>query len=207
MEKCIKRERRKKEASPEWNQIRNRHHLSLNREETFAGLGQFLAGFTERLGLWTYEFVLHHWLGIVNFHILIFLLGALEAPLLLYLDQKWISRIIYGFYGFFCHQNPSRSFFLFDNQIAICSRCIAFYSAILISGLWVSIKKTKPLELKPALLLALPAIADVFLQLAHIQESTNLVRATTGSLLGVAIALYLFPRGQKALKGLTGKAT
>jgi len=130
-------------------------------------------------------------------------IGALEAPLLLHLDQPWISKIIYGFYSLFCHQEASRSFFVFGNQMAICSRCLSFYSSALIFGLWVGFKRTKPLDPKLTLLLILPAMVDVFLQILHIRESTNLIRVSTGVLLGMAVSLYLFPGAQKALKRLT----
>jgi len=53
-----------------------------------------------------------------------------------------------------------------------------------------------------ALLLILPALVDVFLQILSIKESTNLIRVTTGLLLGMAVSLYLFPRAQKALDRL-----
>jgi len=147
--------------------------------------------------------VRHHWLGIINFHLLIFVTGALEAPLLLHLDQQWISKFIYGFYSFFCHQEASRSFFLFGNQVAICSRCLSFYSSVLIFGLWVSLKRTKPLDAKLALLLIFPALVNVILQILRIKESTNLIRVTSGLLLGMAVSLYLFPRAQEALGRLT----
>jgi len=113
-----------------------------------------------------------------------------------------MSKIFYGFYSFFCHQETSRSFFLFGNQVAICSRCLSFYSSVLFFGLWVSKKRIKPLHLKLALLLILPALVDVFLQILSIKESTNLIRVTTGLLLGMAVSLYLFPRAQKALDRL-----
>jgi uncharacterized membrane protein len=143
-----------------------------------------------------------HWLGIINFHLCLFVAGALVAPLFSYLKQEWMSKIIYGFYSLFCHQKASRSFFLFGNQVAICSRCLAFYSSLLVFALWMSIKRFKPFDLKLALVLIVPAIADVFLQTLHIRESTNLLRVTTGALLGLACSLYLLPRAQKAMEHL-----
>jgi uncharacterized membrane protein len=154
------------------------------------------------MGTKTYGFVRRHWLGIINFHLCIFVAGALVAPLCSYLDQEWMSKFIYGFYGVFCHQKASRSFSLLGNQVAICSRCLAFYSSLLTFTLWMSIKKLKPLDLKLALFLIMPAIADVFLQTLHIRESTNLLRVTTGALLGLALSVYLLPRAQKAMEGL-----
>ena len=57
-------------------------------------------------------------------HLLAFVAGALEAPLLLHLDQPWISRLVYGFYGLFCHQEPSRCLVFFGSQTAIWGKII-----------------------------------------------------------------------------------
>ena len=197
MEKCIGKER-----LLEQNRKISQQPHNQNSEYLSAWLGPSCARWGEKLGIWTYDFVRQHWLGIVNFHLLVFVIGALEAPLLLHLDFEWISKIIYGFYSLFCHQEASRSFLLFGDQVAICSRCLSFYSSVLIFGLWVSLKRVKPLDLKLALLLILPASADVLLQILHIRESTNLIRVTTGGLLGLALSLYLFPRAQRAMKRL-----
>lgn len=74
---------------------------------------------------------------------------------------------------------------------------------MLIFGLWVSLKRTKPLDAKLALLLIFPALVNVILQILRIKESTNLIRVTSGLLLGMAVSLYLFPRAQEALGRLT----
>lgn len=166
-------------------------------------MGQFLARCAENAGTRTYDFVRQHWWGIINFHLFIFVSGALIAPCLFYLDQRWLSKTAYGFYSFFCHQKASRSLFLLENQMAICSRCLAFYSSLLILNLWMSLKRTKPLDLRLALMLILPAIVDVTLQALHIRESTNLLRVTTGMLLGLALSSYLLPRAQIAMEQLT----
>lgn len=175
----------------------------MEKNELSVRLGRHLAAHAERLGGWTYDFVRRHWLGIVNFHVLIFVVGALEAPLFAYLDQQWIARMFYGFYGFFCHQEPSRSYLLLGNQVAVCSRCLAFYSSVLVFGLLVSLNDFKPLSLKLALILALPAVTDVLLQAVHLNESTNLIRTSTGLLLGMAVSLYFLPRGKREVNGLS----
>ncbi len=138
---------------------------------------------------------------------LVFVAGALEAPLLSYLDPPWISKLVYGVYGFFCHQQPSRSFFLFGSQVAICSRCLAFYSSILLVGLIVSLRNFRPLSAVSAFALAFPAVADVTLQAVHLTESTNLIRTTTGLLLGMAVSLYLLPRAKIAVNRLQPDGT
>jgi uncharacterized membrane protein len=162
----------------------------------------WLGAHAERLGRWVYGFVRRHWLGIVNLHVLVFLAGALEAPLLPYLDPPWISRLVYRAYGFFCHQQPSRCLFVFGNQMAICSRCLGFYSAILVVGVVLSLKDLKPLRAQWAFALAFPALADVSLQAVRLTESTNPIRIVTGLLLGTAVSLYLLPRAKRAVQRL-----
>jgi uncharacterized membrane protein len=141
-------------------------------------------------------------LGLVNFHLLLFIGGALAAPSLLYLNLEWVWKIVYGSYGFFCHQKTSRSFLLFGGQVAICSRCLSFYCSALAIGMWVGLTRTRAISLGLALTLSLPAAISVLLQSLGLQESTNLIRVTTGTLLGTAVSLYLFPRAQRAIERL-----
>jgi len=61
----------------------------------------------------------------------------------------------------------------------------------------------KPLDSKLGLMLISPAVVDVLLQTLQIRESNNLIRVTTGSLLGLAFALYFLPRAQKAIEYIT----
>ena len=89
--------------------------------------------------------------------------------------------------------------------MAICSRCLSFYSSALAVGMWVGLIRTRPLNLKLAVALSFPAIASVLLQSVGLGESTNLIRVTTGALLGTAASLYLFPRAQRAVERLNVK--
>jgi uncharacterized membrane protein len=146
-----------------------------------------------------------HWLGLVNLHLFLFIAGALLAPCLSYLDLEWASKILYGFYALFCHQKASRSLFLWGGQVGICSRCLSFYSSALLVGMWVELRSPRPLSFGLALILCLPAMMSVLLQSLGIRESTNLIRVTTGSLLGTALSLYLFPRAQRAIERLDAK--
>lgn len=185
-------------------------------------LNLFLARSAEKLGVRVYEFVRQHWLGIINFHLLLFIVGSISAPCLSYLGQEWIAKYIYRFYGISCHQVPSRSFFIFDHspaygggsfgvnhsvhlfgQIAICARCFSFFSSILVFGLLLSLKNIRPLNRKVAFLLALPILVDVLLQTLGIKESTNLLRVTTGVLLGLSFSFYIYPRIKVSIERLT----
>jgi uncharacterized membrane protein len=157
-------------------------------------LGLFLARNAEKLGLRVYLFVFKHWLGIINFHLFLFILGSVSAPYLSYWGEEEIAKYIYGFYGISCHQIPSRSFFIFNHQIAICARCFSFYAFLLVFGLLLSLKNARPLDRKTALFLAFPIMADVLLQTLGIKESTNLLRVTTAFLLSLSISFYIYPR-------------
>jgi len=187
-----------------------------------ARLGLFLARNAERLGLRVYDFVCRHWLGIVNFHLFLFILGSISAPCLSYLGQEGIAKYIYWFYGISCHQIPSRSFFIFEHspaygggslgvnhsvhtfgQIAICARCFSFFSSMLVFGLLLSLKNFRPLNRKVAFLLALPILVDVLLQTLGIKESTNLIRVTTAVLLSLSISFFIYPRIRVSVERFT----
>lgn len=91
-------------------------------------------------------------------------------------------------YLWFCHRLPERSFVLHGKQFPVCARC---------TGIWVGYVAALPLllwNLLPwylALGLALPAIIDGTTQLLHWRTSNNLLRFSTGILLGIA-ELVLF---------------
>jgi uncharacterized membrane protein len=202
MDRCIEKERKKNQQPSLYPPKSERLNEITHRDEDRLGL--FLARNAEKLGLRVYLFVSKHWLGIINFHLLLFILGSISAPYLSYLGEGGIAKYIYGFYGISCHQIPSRSFFIFNHspahgggsfgQIAICARCFSFYAFLLIFGLWLSLKNVRPLNRKTAFFLALPIMADVLLQALGIKESTNLLRVTTALLLSLSISFYIYPR-------------
>ncbi|MGB2769889.1 MAG: DUF2085 domain-containing protein [Candidatus Zixiibacteriota bacterium] len=202
MERYTEKEKRQKQIFPQASRLPNQRSLKGDDAGFSDRLGQLLARQAENVGGSVYSLVRAHWLGLVNFHLFIFIGGALVAPSLLYLDLEWASKIIYQFYGFFCHQKASRSFLLFGGQMAICSRCLSFYSSALAVGMWVGLKRPRSLSLRLALILCLPAVISVLLQSLALRESTNLIRVTTGALLGMAVSLYLFPRAQRAVDRL-----
>lgn len=195
MDSCIERERKR---SPQPS-------LRLPESEKFSrtNLDLFLAKNAERLGIRVYDFVRHHWPGIINFHLFLFILGSISAPGLSYWGEEGIAKYIYGFYRIGCHQIPSRSFFVFDHQMAICARCFSFYASMLVFGLVLSLKNVRPLSTRTAFFLALPIVVDVLLQTLGIKESTHLFRVTTAVLLSLSISFYLYPRIRVSIERLT----
>ncbi|MCJ7576936.1 MAG: DUF2085 domain-containing protein [candidate division Zixibacteria bacterium] len=192
MDRCIEKARKKNQQPSLYPPKSERLNRITHRDENRLGL--FLARNAEKLGLRVYLFVSKYWLGIISFHLFLFILGSISAPCLSYLGEEEISKYIYGFYGISCHQISSRSFFIFNHKIAICARCFSFYASMLIFGLLLSLKNVRPLNRKTALFLALPIIADVLLQTLGIKESTNLLRVTTALLLSLSISFYIYPR-------------
>ena len=112
----------------------------------------------------TIQFVIVHWVALVNVAVALFVGLALLAPGLLWLGWTVPALAIYTVYGFVCHQLPSRSFFLFGDaavhslselsglldprnpraflgsaelgfKAAFCQRDLAIYTAVLIGGL------------------------------------------------------------------------
>lgn len=201
MDGCIEKEGRKsQQLSPCLPKSERRGRITSKSKDR---LSLFLARNAEKLGLKVYDFVRQHWLGIINFHLFLFILGSLFAPYLSYLGQEGIAKYIYGFYGISCHQIPSRSFFIFDHQIAICARCLSFFSSMLAFGLLVSLKSVQSLDRRIAFILALPIIVDVLLQTLGIKESTNLLRVTTAVLLSLSVSFYIYPRIKASIECFT----
>jgi uncharacterized membrane protein len=189
MDRCIEKERKK-------SQLPNPYRP--DSEE----LSSFLGRNAEKIGLKVYDFVHRHWLGIINFHLFLFIFGSVLAPYLSYSGQQEIAKYIYEFYGFSCHQMPSRSFFVFDHKVAICARCFSFYASMLILGLLLSLKNVRPLHRRTAFFLALPIMMDVLSQTLGIKESTHLVRVTTAVLLSLSLSFYIYPRIQNSIDAI-----
>jgi uncharacterized membrane protein len=192
MGRCIEKERKKSQPQRLYPPKSERFTPSTYRNED--RLGVFLGKNTEKLGIKVYSFVLRHWLGIINFHLCLFILGAILAPYLSYLGEGEMAKYIYGFYGISCHQIPSRSFFVFNHKIAICARCFSFYASMLVFGLLLSLKNFRPLSRRTVSFLALPIMMDVSLQTLGIRESTHLFRVVTAVLLSLSISFYIYPR-------------
>jgi uncharacterized membrane protein len=185
-------------------QLQHRHPLFHSPENAHFPdqLAESLARWSARMGEKAFSFIKFHWLGILNFHLGLIVGGALMAPVFRYWDLSFISRIVYGLFGFFCHQKESRCFFLLGHPAAICVRCFSFYSSCLVFGIWMSLRKLKPIDLTFMLLLLTPGVVDGLLQILHIKESSNLLRATTGILMGLAFSGYLIPRAQEGMRFL-----
>jgi len=86
-----------------------------------------------------------------------------------------------------CHEKAERSFFLNDNQMPFCSRCTAIWLGLAI-GIGFMVFYKIELDEKFVFLIIIglvPIGVDGLGQLFGLWESTNLIRAVTGLLIGI----------------------
>lgn len=107
--------------------------------------------------------VAKHWLFTAN--LLLGLYAGLPylAPILAHYGYNRPASLIYMAYRFTCHQLPSRSFFVFDHQAALCHRCTAIWATFFLGGLvyvFVRNRKVKPLPFHWWILALIPIGLD-----------------------------------------------
>ncbi len=163
-------------------------------------------------------FLKARWPSVVNALVVVFIVGALLAPVLDYVGFSDAANGLYAAYHLVCHQWAMRSFFLFGPQavygvdelpdpyafvgsaalgwkMALCERDVAIYVAALLAGLWYARHRgASALSSKGYLLLCLPMAVDGFTQLFGWRESTWELRVVTGVLFGAASVWFLYPR-------------
>lgn len=158
----------------------------------------------EKLAAWAEKvahFIVYHWLLVANVAMFLFLVPPFLAPLLSAAGAEFPARAIYTIYRLTCHQMPERSFFIFGKQVAFCARCSAIYLSFwgvgFVYGLWGILLREKlawpPLSLRWILVLLLPMALDGTMQFLGLRESTNLLRAITGTLAGSGFGLFIYP--------------
>jgi uncharacterized membrane protein len=116
-------------------------------------------------------------------------------PPLLFSASGTDSAPLADCYGLACHQIPDRSFFAGSVQFSLCSRCVGFFGALLVTSLALALAPRKPeLPLSWALLLIMPGLVDVALDLSAACRSANLIRLVSGFAAGLGSTAYLYPR-------------
>lgn len=59
----------------------------------------------------------HHWMGVINGIVALFVMGAILPPVLMKAGYPGAASILYTIYGATCHQLPQRSYFLFGQKL------------------------------------------------------------------------------------------
>lgn len=123
---------------------------------------------------------------------------AIFAAPLLASYHPMLASFIYMFFSPICHQLPERSFFLAGHQIAVCARDTGIYLGALLGIVLYPIRQPK-VSRWHFLIASLPIAFDGGGQLLGLWTSTNLVRVTTGLLIGIVGTLFLLPKILKLL--------
>jgi uncharacterized membrane protein len=191
-------------------------------DETRTGAGTTTSGTSNQK---VSAFIQAHWLAIGNTLVFLFILPIVLYPMFMATGNPYlqdVAGVIKFLYHFICHQLPQRSLFIFGYQMAVDARSFALYTAFLLGGIGFGLagKKLKPLPFWTLALLTLPIAIDGFMQLFGVPiprgigpglqltwtaESNNTLRLITGSLFGLASALYAYPRMKEIFNAPEGE--
>ena len=115
------------------------------------------------------------------------------APIYEYHRHWTYSEPLYFLSRQICVQVPSHCLWIFGSNMAICSRCLGIYSAFLLTGLWILLKKDLRFRMgRVGFLLLTPMFIDGYTQFLMLRQSNNLLRLVTGILAGTGGALIYF---------------
>jgi len=111
---------------------------------------------------WVVNRLIRRWLAVINLAVLVYVGLPFLAPLLLANGFTGSANIIYRLYSFACHQLPSRAYYVAGEQVALCYRDVAIYTAMLLGGLAFGVvrRRLKPIPPGWYLLLILPMALD-----------------------------------------------
>jgi len=127
-------------------------------------------------------------------------LAIVSVPLLATSDilfARQSSSFLQECFSHVCHRLPDRSFHLWGEPLGVCVRCSSIYGGFLVGLIVYPLLKRRAKWKVPArsylVIAALPTAADALLNILGLVPSTELSRAITGALLGMALAVYLLP--------------
>lgn len=137
-------------------------------------------------------------------------LAAIAAPLL-EAHRLPLAEPLYGLLRHFCHQRPSRSWFLLGSNLALCARAFSLYATVALAGTFLLASARARaalggLPLGAAPLLAAPIVVDGAGQLAGLWLSTNPLRAVTACLGGLAALRLILPSAPDRSPTAPGRA-
>jgi len=136
-----------------------------------------------------------HWLLFIAFIAGSYAGLPLLAPILMALGMTRPANVIYTVYRLLCHQLPSRSSFIFGQQVCYCDRCMGIYTALFAAVLLFALLRTriKPLPWQAYLIFVAPMAVDGLTQIVGLRSSNSELRLITGSLFGIGSAWLALP--------------
>jgi uncharacterized membrane protein len=133
----------------------------------------------------------------------------LAAPLARANGLEGFAAPIYRFFSYICHQIPDRTFDLLSHPMGVCSRCFGVYLGVLLGmatyPFWRNLDEIEPMPRIWLFLALLPIGIDWSLTVLGIWENTFTSRFLTGSILGVACAVFIVPALVEIARNYSGK--
>ncbi len=147
------------------------------------------------------DWLLDHWLSIINVGVGALLGIAILTPVLAYFGVEPLASTIFRSTHAICDQIPSHSFFICGHQVGICSRCCALYGSIWLSSMMFRFgrQRIEPIRWYMLLPFLLPMALDGGTQLFGWRESNVYLRLITGALFGLGMMWFALPYVQKAV--------
>ena len=142
--------------------------------------------------------------------VFLWILVIVFAPLAEANNLGNVSRPIYTFFSFLCHQIPERSFHIEGHAFAVCSRCFGVYFGLLFGFIvypfFRSLDEIEPLSRFWLFLAIIPLVVDWSLGFFEIWENTHLSRFVTGLILGAACGIFIVPALVELVRLLSRKS-
>src|SRR5882724_2266014 len=119
------------------------------------------------------------------------------APLAVKAGHPFWGLTIYRAFSYVCYQIPERSFFIAENQFAVCARCTGLYAGFtLATVVYPLVRSLRQIEAPPRKWLffaAAPLAIDFTVGYLGIWDNTHFSRFATGVLLGSVAVFYVMP--------------
>jgi uncharacterized membrane protein len=139
----------------------------------------------------------------------IWALLIVAAPMARTMGMSGFAGGLYSFFGALCHQLDDRSFHIYGEPFAVCSRCFGVYFGLVLGfaiyPLWRELSNVEPLPRHWLFLSIVPAAVDWSLTVAGIWENTMTSRFVTGAILGLACATYILPALVEIVRNMTSR--
>lgn len=129
-----------------------------------------------------------------------FAVMATAVPIAFAAGGFWLGDVFLSFLRQFCHQMPSRSFWIWGYPFGLCIRCLAIYTTFAVVGFHLALGRSKPTRVPIALGLTLPMFLDVGLQWVELWNGNNWVRGSTGVLFAIGSASLLWTAISMAIR-------
>ncbi len=118
-----------------------------------------------------------------------FVFGSTLAPFMAHIEKYDLSAHLTFLYIYSCHQQPDRSFWIFNYPIAICARCYGVYMATMIGSIFACFEKLK-INNKIIFVLILVSCMDLLINLGmgfRAFNTGNITRFIVGVFIGIII--------------------